>query len=103
MKFQNSISHNSNTIAIGAAVLAAVLYCPQHPVSKHLLQTVAPTMAAAFLYLGAGIGGGAMMLLRRARHTATEQPLQRTDLPFALAMIVLDIAAPILMMYGLRT
>ena len=71
MKFQNSISHNSNTIAIGAAVLAAVLYCPQHPVSKHLLQTVAPTMAAAFLYLGAGIGGGAMMLLRRARHTAT--------------------------------
>lgn len=39
----------------------------------------------------------------RARHTVTEQPLQRTDLPFALAMIVLDIAAPILMMYGLRT
>ena len=26
--------------------------CPQPPVSKHLLQTVAPTMAAAFFYLG---------------------------------------------------
>ena len=39
MKFQNLIPHNSNTITIGAAVLAAVLYALSTPVSKHLLQT----------------------------------------------------------------
>lgn len=46
-----SLPHNSNTIAIGAAVLAVVLYALSIPVSKHLLQTVAPTMAAAFHFV----------------------------------------------------
>ena len=68
-----------------------------------MLQTVAPTMVAAFLYLGAGIGMEAMMLVRSGRHRTTEERLHRGDIPYAVAMIVPDIAAPILMMYGLKT
>ena len=38
------------------AVLAAALYAINIPLSKILLSQVAPTMMAAFLYLGAGLG-----------------------------------------------
>ena len=46
---------------------------------------------------------GAMMLVRSGRHRTTEERLHRSDIPYAVAMVVLDIAAPILMMYGLKT
>lgn len=85
------------------AILAAALYAISTPVSKLLLQNVPPTMVAAFLYLGAGIGMGVMMLMRnRFSKGANEERLTHADLPYAAAMVVLDIAAPILMMYGLR-
>ena len=38
------------------AILAAALYAINVPLSKLLLNHVEPTMMAAFLYLGAGIG-----------------------------------------------
>ena len=38
------------------AILAAALYAINFPVSKILLNQVSPTMMAAFLYLGAGLG-----------------------------------------------
>lgn len=97
------MSKDKNLIAILFAILAAALYAVSTPVSKMMLQTVAPTMVAAFLYLGAGIGMGAMMLVRSGRHRTTEERLHRRDIPYAVAMVVLDIAAPILMMYGLKT
>lgn len=85
------------------AILAAALYAISTPVSKLLLQNVPPTMVAAFLYLGAGIGMGVMMLLRRrVSKTVKEERLTRSDVPYAAAMVALDIVAPILMMYGLR-
>lgn len=91
-------------VAILLAVLAAALYAISTPLSKVILQhTVAPTMMAAFLYLGAGIGVGTMMLVRRRRHRTTEERLHKADVPYAAAMVLLDIAAPILMMYGLKT
>jgi len=37
-----------------------------------------------------------------AAQGANEERLTYADLPYAAAMVVLDIAAPILMMYGLR-
>ena len=40
------------------AIFAAALYAISTPVSKLLLENVPPTMVAAFLYLGAGIGMG---------------------------------------------
>jgi len=91
-------------VAILLAVLAAALYAIGTPLSKVMLQhTVAPTMMAAFLYLGAGIGVGTMMFVRKGRHRTTEERLHKADMPYAAAMVLLDIAAPILMMYGLKT
>ncbi len=96
--------NNNHTTAILLAVLAAALYAISTPVSKVMLQVVPPTMVAAFLYLGAGIGVGSMMLVRYERkQPSSEERLHRNDIPYAAAMVVLDIAAPILMMYGLKT
>ncbi len=94
---------NTTGRSIFFAILAAALYALSTPVSKLLLQNVPPTMVAAFLYLGAGIGMGVMMLMRnRFSKGANEEGLTRADLPYAAAMVALDIVAPILMMYGLR-
>lgn len=84
------------------AILAAALYAISTPVSKLLLKNVPPTMVAAFLYLGAGVGMGMMILMRnRFRKGVMEERLTRADIPYAAAMVALDIVAPILMMYGL--
>lgn len=89
-------------IATGCAVLAAALYAVNIPLSKLLLESVEPTMMAAFLYLGAGAG----LLLyqgvcRLAGSRAVTDPLTRRELPYTAAMVVLDIAAPILLMNGI--
>ena len=88
------------TVATVFAILAAALYAINIPLSKLLLQQVAPTMMAAFLYLGAGFGLLNYGLLRREKEKG--QPLTRAELPYTIGMIVLDIAAPILLMLGLR-
>ena len=82
------------------AVLAAALYAVNIPLSKILLQNVAPTMMAAFLYLGAGLGLWLLGILTGAKEKS--EPLTWAELPYTLGMIVLDIAAPILLMLGLR-
>lgn len=88
--------------AILCAVAAAALYALNAPFSKLLLDGVAPTMMAAFLYLGAGLG---MLILGFFRTKLgigrSEQHLTRRDLPYTLGMIGLDIAAPIFLMIGL--
>ena len=71
------------------------------PLSKLLLRDVGPAMMAALLYLGAGLGIAALSLLRR-EGCGRSQPLTKGDLPFVAGMIVLDIAAPILLMMGIR-
>lgn len=84
------------------AVLAAALYALSSPVSKLLLESVSPTMMAAFLYLGAGIGMTAVGLVRKCiEKSPSEHHLTRKDLPYTIAMVVLDIAAPIFLMTGL--
>ena len=55
------MSKDKNLVAILLAILAAALYAISTPVSKVMLQTVAPTMVAAFLYLRTGIGDGAVV------------------------------------------
>ena len=85
------------------AVLAAALYALNAPVSKLLLRNAPPTMMAGFLYLGAGIGMGILGLIRkRTGQAKKEMRLARKDLPYTLGMIVLDIAAPIFLMIGLK-
>lgn len=89
--------------AIFYAILAAALYALNAPISKLLLQNVPPTMMAGFLYLGAGIGMAAMVLVRsKTGHGKQETHLTKKDLPYTLGMVVLDIAAPIFLMIGLK-
>lgn len=84
------------------AILAAALYALNAPFSKELLAHTGPTMMAAFLYLGAGLGLLLYGLAGKALgHNAVRAPLTRKELPYTLAMIVLDIAAPIFLMLGL--
>lgn len=84
-----------------SAFLAAVFYAISIPASKILLRDVGPTTMAALLYLGAGIGIAGLSFLN-TRDRKASAPLSRTDLPYVIGMIVLDIAAPIFLMLGLR-
>lgn len=87
--------------AIAYAFLAAVFYAVNVPVSKLLLQHVGTTSMAALLYLGAGIGIGALSLINKEDRVKSER-LSKKDLPFVIGMIVLDIAAPIFLMLGIK-
>ena len=84
------------------SIAAAALYAVNVPLSKLLLDHAAPTMMAAFLYLGAGLGllicSGIGKMLGK---DTIKEPLTRKELPYTVAMVVLDIAAPILLMLGI--
>ncbi len=84
------------------AILAAALYAVNSPFSKLLLDEMPSTLMAGFLYIGAGLGMGVIALIRKLQGgTQTEKKLTRRELPYTLAMIVLDIAAPIFLLLGL--
>lgn len=91
-----------NNISVFYAILAACLYAVSSPFSKLLLKQISPTMMAALLYLGAGIGMSVTGLFRRkAKKVQKEMCLTRNELPYIIGMVVLDIAAPIFLMIGL--
>ncbi len=84
------------------AILAASLYALNSPLSKLLLDELPPTLMAGVLYLGAGIGMSLIALIQKAcKKGNRESRLTKAELPYALAMIVLDIAAPIFLLTGL--
>lgn len=79
------------------------MYAVNSPFSKILLDYMPPTLMAGFLYLGAGLGMGAIALVRKAKKSKkNESGLTKAELPYTLAMILLDIAAPICLLIGLR-
>lgn len=85
------------------AVSAAAFYALNAPLSKLLLDHMPPTLMAGVLYLGAGLGMGLIALIRKVRNNpSAEARLSTADLPFTIAMILLDIAAPILLLVGLN-
>lgn len=88
--------------AIFWAVLAAVLYATSAPASKILLQQIPPALLAGLLYLGAGLGMGIWGMLCSKTRSVQAPALGRRDLPYVIAMIVLDIAAPLLLLWGLN-
>ena len=81
------------------ALGAAALYAINTPLSKLLLSSVPSTLMAAFLYLGAGLGVGLMYLFHRKKEDRSER-IGKSDLPYTVGMIVLDILAPIFLMIG---
>lgn len=88
------------TRANGCAILAAALYALSSPFSKLLLSEIAPTMLSGLLYLGAGVGMLPFMLTRRKRGA---EGFRRGDGLYVAGMILLDIAAPILLLTGLSS
>lgn len=97
-------THRAAPHGIALALLAAALYALNAPFSKLLLSEVQPTVMAGLLYLGAGFGMGAIALIRRQTgRIGREMHLTRADLPYVLAMILLDIAAPVCLMLGLNS
>lgn len=88
--------------AVGFAILAAALYALNAPLSKVLLGQVPARMMAALLYLGAGAGMLLLRLMQKSMgESSAEAPLTRKELPYTVAMVVLDVAAPIFLMLGL--
>ena len=92
----------TTTTGILLAIVAAALYAINSPFSKLLLDFMPSTLMAGFLYIGAGLGMGVIALIRKVRKTErTEERMTKADLPYTLAMIILDIAAPIFLLLGL--
>lgn len=94
---------NSKNRAVIYALSAALLYAVQIPFSKLLESGLDPFFLAALLYLGAGFGMLAVMAAERKASTGRrDAPLGKKDLPYIILMILLDVAAPILLLTGLR-
>lgn len=85
------------------AILAAALYAINSPFSKLLLDYMPATLMAGVLYIGAGVGMGAVLIFRKATKIRSDgERITASDLPYVLMMIILDIAAPILLLSGLE-
>ena len=92
---------NKKILAITFAVVAAILYSINIPLSKLLLNKIEPTFLASLLYLGAGIGVGIVSLFRKKKYNTIEK-INKKDMPYVIGMVVLDILAPIFLMIGLK-
>ena len=91
-------------LGVMLAILAATLYAINSPLSKLLLDYISPTLMAGFLYLGAGLGMGCIALIKKVRKTERrESNLTRAELPYTVAMVLLDICAPICLLFGLKS
>ena len=89
------------------ALGAALLFGASAPFSKMLLRDIGPLSLAGLLYVGAGLGLVACLLLRRDRAGGApwvlETALKRSDLPLLLAAILFgSILGPSFMMLGLQ-
>lgn len=93
---------NKNKTGILLAILAAALYSISTPISKLLLESMPSTILAGLLYLGAGAGMAIFGLVSKSiGKSNNEEKLTKDDMPYVVAMVVLDIAAPILLLLGL--
>ena len=85
---------NKRLSGIVYASLAALFYAISIPCSKAMLSSASPTMTAAFLYLGAGLGVGIMYIFNYSNEHEKNR-LKKKDIPYTIAMVVLDIIAPL--------
>ncbi|MDD7766626.1 MULTISPECIES: DMT family transporter [Anaerococcus] len=92
---------NNKIKAIISALLAAVLFAISTPISKKLMENIPPSFMAAFLYLGAGVGVGIMYIFNYKKEDKSLK-LDKSDFKYTIAMIGLDILAPLLLMVGIK-
>lgn len=86
--------------AIRYAVYAALLYAISTPFSKILMEKIPPVFMAGLLYLGAALGMSIIALFTRKKESDSSS-FTVSDIPFLVMMVLLDIAAPILLMVAL--
>lgn len=91
----------NNSKAIRYAIYAALLYAVSTPFSKLLMEKIPPVFMAGLLYLGAAAGMSIVTSLSRGRSKENSSFIH-SDLPYLILMVVLDIAAPILLMTALK-
>lgn len=92
---------NRNLIAIFYAIAAAAFYALNVPCSKMLLVQISPIFMAGLLYIGAGLGVGILYLFH-IKHEPQSERLNWNDFAYTLGMVLLDIIAPILLMFGVK-
>lgn len=86
------------------AFMAALCYAISSPVSKLLLNYIPPTLMAGFLYLGSGLCMLVIFVIKKIKgNIKKEKRLSKKDIFYVIGMVLLDIAAPILLMFGLTT
>jgi drug/metabolite transporter (DMT)-like permease len=86
------------------ALAAALLFGASTPLAKLLVGNMPPLLLAGLLYLGSGLGLGALLLLRRARRlqATAELRIPRREWPWLLGAIVFGgMLGPALLMLGL--
>jgi drug/metabolite transporter (DMT)-like permease len=88
----------SHIKGFGFAILSAIFFSLNVPVSKWLLDEVSPYWLASLLYFGAGVGTYLFQSIRR-KQNVTPKRLKNSLVWFAL-MIFLDILAPIFFLLG---
>ncbi len=87
--------------AAAFALLAAALYSISAPLSKLLLNKIPPLFMGALLYLGAGLGMSLLEFILKRRGKEKEASVTAKDLTYVLGMLLLDIGAPVFLMFGL--
>jgi drug/metabolite transporter (DMT)-like permease len=88
---------------VAYAIGAAVTFGITAPIAKRLLTDVPPVPLASLLYLGAGIGLGAVRVVGAGRGEARESGVRRADVPTLATLIVVGgLIGPVLLLMGLQ-
>jgi drug/metabolite transporter (DMT)-like permease len=84
------------------ALAAAGFFGASFPLSKLLLQDLGPVGLAGLLYLGCGLGVGALRLIISSRAPRREATLKKSDLGWVVGVVLAGgVAGPILLLLGL--
>ena len=89
---------NKTTIAVLSAFLSAILYAVCIPFAKILGNYVPSVVMGGLLYLGAGLG---LLITTFVKQGSPELALTKKDIPYMSGVVFLDIAAILLLMFGL--
>lgn len=86
------------TIAVLCAFFSAILYAVCIPFAKILGNYVPSAVMGGLLYLGAGLG---LLITTFIKQGSTELSLTPKEIPYMSAVVFLDIAAILLLMFGI--
>ena len=96
-------SKSPNVAGIACALGAALLFGALVPFSKAILTNLTPLQLGAFMLLGAGVGTGALAVVRSlgGRRAAGQAALTTADAPKLALMALLNAIAVGCLMYGI--